>query len=64
MELTGKPRMLMQGTYPIDVAGHETFFEAYISAVKDAFVDNVVEHEEFIRTIDDIYKESFENIDR
>ncbi len=64
MELTGKPRMLMQGTYPIDVAGHETFFEAYISAVKDAFVDNVVEHEEFIRTIDDIYEESFENIDR
>lgn len=64
MELTGKPRMLMQGTYPIDVAGHETFFEAYISAVKDAFIDNVVEHEEFLRTIDDIYEESFENIDR
>ena len=64
MELTGKPRMLMQGTYPIDVAGHETFFEAYISAVKDAFMDNVVEHEEFIKTIDDIYEESFENIDR
>ena len=64
MELTGKSRMVMQGTYPIDVAGHETFFEAYICAVKDAFVDNVVENEEFIRTIDEIYEESFENINR
>jgi len=64
MELTGNSRMLMQGTYPIDVAGHGTFFEAYIEALKDAFVDNVVENREFIKTIDDIYEESFNNIDK
>lgn len=64
MRLTGNPRMLMEGTYPIDVTGHETFFEAYVAAVKEAFLDNTVEHEEFIRTIDDIYEDSFENIDR
>ncbi|WP_170977464.1 PD-(D/E)XK nuclease family protein [Halorussus salinisoli] len=62
-EITGNKSNLLEVTYDIDVKNHESYFEAYIAALRDAFVDHVVDNEELVSKIDDIYTESLEEID-
>ena len=49
---------MIEATYDIDIDAHEDFFDAYVAALQDAFVDLVVENEELIATIDELYDES------
>jgi hypothetical protein len=62
-EITGNKTNLLEATYDIEVRDHDTFFDAYTAALKEAFVGHAVDNEELIRTIDDIYEESFNQID-
>lgn len=63
-EITGNKTNLLETSYDIDVRSHDTFFDAYIAALQEAFVDHAVDNEELIRTIDDIYEKSFNKIDK
>jgi hypothetical protein len=55
---TGNKLTLVEGTYPIDVDGHETFFEAYTAALRDAFVELVVENAALIHCLDDAFTDA------
>jgi hypothetical protein len=45
-----------------DGDAHEDFFDAYVAALQDTFVDLVVENEELIATIDELYDESIDQV--
>jgi hypothetical protein len=59
-EITGNKRNMMVATYDIDATSPEAFFDAYVAALKAAFVDLVVDNEELIALIDDIYVKALE----
>ncbi len=61
-EVTGNKRNMMVATYDIDVDAHEDFFDAYVAALQEAFIDLVVENEELIATIDELYNESIDQV--
>ncbi|MFC4440252.1 MULTISPECIES: hypothetical protein [Natrialbaceae] len=61
-EVTGNKRNMIEATYDIDVDAYEGFFDAYVAALQDAFVDLVVENEELIATIDELYDESIDQV--
>ena len=61
-EVTGNKRNMIEATYDIDVGAHEEFFDAYVAALQDAFVDLVVENEKLIATIDELYDESIDRV--
>jgi hypothetical protein len=61
-EPTGNKRNMLVATYDIDVESHESIFEAYVMALETAFVDLAVDNEELISVIDDIYRESIEEV--
>lgn len=64
MRFTDNTQMLLEGSYKIDTRSGEDFLAAYIGALAEAFVDNVVNHGELVEAIDDYYEESFAAIDR
>ena len=55
---TGNKRNMLVATYDIDADAHETFFDAYVVTLREAFVDLVIDKEELIALIDDLYAES------
>lgn len=57
-ELTGKKRNRIEATYDIRTADHDDFFEAYVGALKRAFVDHAAVNDELTRLIDDAYDEA------
>lgn len=57
-EVTGNKGNMLAATYDIEAASHGDFFDAYVAALKEAFVDLVVDNEELIRTIDDAFTAS------
>jgi hypothetical protein len=61
-ELTGNKRNMVVATYDIEAESHEDFFEAYVRALKKSFVDLVVDNEQLISVIDDIYSASIEDV--
>jgi len=63
-EATGNKTNLLETTYDIDVRNHDSFFDAYTAALKEAFVGHVVENQPLVAAIDDIYDESSEKIDK
>lgn len=52
----------IRSTYPIRVESTEDFFQAYIKALEQAFVDHVLEAPELIAEIDDVFQASIEDI--
>jgi hypothetical protein len=61
-EVMGNKRNMIEATYDIDVEAHEDFFDAYVAALQSAFVDLVVENEELIATIDELYDEAIDQV--
>jgi hypothetical protein len=61
-EVTGNKRNMIETTYDIDVDAYEDFFDAYVAALQEAFVDLVIENEELIATIDELYDESIDQV--
>jgi hypothetical protein len=61
-EVTGNKRNMIEATYDIDVDAHEDFFDAYVAALQSAFIDLVVENEELIAIIDELYDESIDQV--
>lgn len=59
-EITGKKTNFLEATYEITVGSHETFFEAYIAALEEAVVDHVIENEDLVSVIDEVYRSSLE----
>jgi len=59
-EITGNKRNMVVATYDIDATSPEAFFDAYVAALKAAFVDLVVDNEELIVLIDDLYAEAID----
>ena len=59
-ELTAQRRNLIEATYEIPVDEYDDFFEAYIVALAEAFVDHAAENQELIELIDRIYEDSIE----
>lgn len=57
-ETTGEKRTLIRGTYPIKVDEHDSFFTAYTAALTEAFVELVVDNQELIRILGEIFEDS------
>lgn len=47
--------------YDIEVEDDQSFFDAYIESLNEAFVDLVVENEALVSVLDDIYYETIES---
>lgn len=58
--LTGNKLTKFIATYDIPVSSSEEFFEAYTTALQDAFVDFVVENPELIRVLGRMFHDSVE----
>lgn len=58
--VTGKRGNVLTATYDINVRDHEDFFEAYTAALRDAFLDLVIENDTLIPIITDVFEESLE----
>lgn len=56
--ITDDKLTLITGTYPIDVDGHETFFDAYTAALNTAFTELVIDQPELIALFTDLFDES------
>lgn len=59
---TGNKANLLEISYDIEVAKHETFFDAYVAALREAVEDTIVANEQLISIFDEIYVKSFEQI--
>ena len=59
-EVTGNKRNMIKAKYGIPVEHHDTFFEAYIAALKQAFVEHIAENEELVTEISSAYDESLD----
>lgn len=57
-EITGERRNLIEAEYDIRVDEHDDFFDAYIAALRDAVVDHIVENEQLVSILDQVYDES------
>jgi hypothetical protein len=57
-EITGNKRNLVVATYDIEADSAEDFFDAYVAALKRAFVNLVVDNEALIALIDEISAKS------
>lgn len=53
-------KKLFTASYEIHRNKHDNFFQAYTEALKEAFVDLVIENNMFITTIDEVYEQSIE----
>ena len=62
-ELTGNMHNQIEVTYDIPVDTHDDFFEAYVAALRQAFIEHAIENEELISEIDSIHQESLENFE-
>jgi hypothetical protein len=60
--ITGNKGNMIETTYEIDVGSHDTFFDAYTDALKDAFSEHVSDNEELVQIIDEMYSISLEEI--
>jgi hypothetical protein len=61
-ETTGNKQNMVTATYDIDADSHETFFDAYVTALSDAFTDLVVDNEDLVSLLDECYRESVEDV--
>ncbi|WP_436346993.1 PD-(D/E)XK nuclease family protein [Natronorubrum sp. FCH18a] len=61
-EVTGNKRNMIAAPYDIDADSPEEFFDAYVGALKAAFVDLVVDNEKLVALIDEIYAESIHDV--
>ena len=59
--LTGQQRNLIEATYDIRVEAYDGFFEAYIAALQQAFVDHALANESLLTIIDEICADSIED---
>ncbi len=59
-ELTGEKRNLIEAEYDIRVDENNDFFEAYIEALKRAFIDHVTENDELVAELDSVYEDAIE----
>lgn len=57
---TGNKRTMIRGTYSIDTTESGDFFNAYTTALHNAFVDLVVENEELVRLLTAVFEDSIE----
>lgn len=57
-EVTGNKRNLIEARYDIPVAGSDDFFDAYLAALQQGFVDLALENEPFVETLTDAYEDS------
>ena len=53
--VTGSKGNKIKATYAIPVEEYEAFFEAYIAALTNAFVEHTVENKELIKMLDELY---------
>lgn len=61
-DVTGNKRDKIVATYDIDAESGVQFFDAYVDALAEAFVDFVIDNPELISLIDDVYDESLRNV--
>lgn len=60
--VTDNKQNMVAATHDIDADTHREFFDAYVTALKNAFVDHEGDNETQILLIDDIYHESIANV--
>lgn len=56
-EYTGRRGNPVTITYDIPVTEYDDFYQAYVAALHNAFIDVAIDHAEFVITIDQIYEE-------
>lgn len=61
-DVTGYKRNMIAATYDITADSSEAFFDAYIDALEQAFVDLVVDNMELVGLLDEVYAESVEEV--
>jgi len=61
-EITGIKDDMLVAAYDIEVEDDQSFFDAYIESLNEAFVDLVVENEALVSVLDDIYYETIESV--
>lgn len=62
-DLTGQKRTLIEGTYEIEVDAFEDFFDAYTAALRTAFVEFIVDNEELVTLLGEIYETAVDRYD-
>lgn len=60
-ELTGQKRNLIEARYDIPTDEHDDFFDAYIAALEQAFVEHAIENEPLVETIGSTYEEALDS---
>lgn len=61
-EVTDNKLTLISGSYPIDVDGHETFFDAYTAALNTAFTELVIERPEMVALFSELFTDSVDQL--
>lgn len=59
-EVTGEKRNLIRATYDIPVDEHDDFFDAYIAALRQAFVEHAGDNDRLVALITDTYDEAID----
>ncbi|WP_255170075.1 PD-(D/E)XK nuclease family protein [Natrononativus amylolyticus] len=60
--VTGNKRDMLVATYDIETDAHDDFFEAYIAALEQAFVEHVVANEQLLMLLDSAYRDALEHV--
>ena len=63
-ETTGNKRNMTEATYDIRVDSNGDFFEAYTGALRRAVEDHIVENENLVNLIDEVYEDCIDEIYR
>lgn len=58
--LTGKKRNLIEARYDIRTDAHEDFFQAYIAALEEAFMEHAADNGALLSTIESIYEQAID----
>jgi hypothetical protein len=62
-EITGNKTNMLEASYDIEVRNHDTFFDAYIAALREAVVGHAIENDALVSVIDNIYRTSLNEIE-
>lgn len=60
VNLTGGSGSVFEATYDVPVRAHDDFFDAYIAALREAFLNLLVENTSLFTAIDETFEESLE----
>ncbi|MFC4986836.1 PD-(D/E)XK nuclease family protein [Saliphagus infecundisoli] len=60
--VTGNKRNMIEATYDIETDAYDGFFEAYVAALEQAFVEHVVKNEQLVELLEGAYFDALDDV--